>query len=125
MSLYHDPVTGWITHEGVPRWRATQAAVDRIAGQGIEWLDRPACAHVAHLSSGVAVAVIRCYPRIKKHSVKMEGFTFWTYDRILQREHFSTVQGFDRLRDARKFVNTILKQVNGNRVTLTVLVEIG
>lgn len=111
--LHHDLDKGWVTHEGEPRWRATPAAVDRVTGQDIKWLDRTGRAHIAHLPSGTPVASIRCYPMHKRFAVSMEGFTFWSFNRILGHEHFSTVQGFNRLRDARRFVKTVLSQASG------------
>lgn len=108
--LHHDVDKGWVTNEGEPRWRATSAAVDQVTGADIKWLVQPRRAHVGHLPSGKPIAVLRYYPAARRWSARIEGFAFWSYNRILRREHFKDVEGFDRVSDARRFVRTVLRQ---------------
>ncbi len=117
LTLSYDETTGWVSSDGEPRWRATKAAVDRVAGQQILWLkdDKPGRqVHVAHLTRGTPVAVLRFYPGGKRWSAKIEGFAAWRFDRILQMEDFREVAGFDRPADAHRFVETILEQAGAH-----------
>lgn len=110
MSLVEDTHTGRVSSNGKPKWRATMAAVRRIKGHSIEWTIRPRRAHVAHLTNGTRIAVLRNHPSSRRWSAVIDGFEFWEHSRVLGRELFSPVLGFDRVADATRFVNTILKQ---------------
>lgn len=113
MIIDRDPVTGWNEHGGDPRWRATDAALARIQGARIAWLVAPH-ARVAHLvidgRNGAPVAVLRHVPAHRQWTMRMEGFSFWEHNRILGHAHFKEVQGFAKVADARRLVETVLLQ---------------
>lgn len=112
MTLHWDLDKGWVTADtdGAPRWRATCAAVDRIAGQEISWLNHKRRAWVAHLAAGTPIATLRRHAAYRRWSVTMEGFEFWGHNRMLQKDHFKAVEGFDNVDTAKRFVKAILKE---------------
>lgn len=113
MTIKRDAATGWNEHTGEPRWRASDAALARVREAQITWLTTPH-ARVAHLvvdgGGGAPVAVLRHVPAHRRWTMRMEGFSFWDHNRILGHAHFKEVQGFDRVADARRLVETVLRQ---------------
>lgn len=108
-KLRHDDEKGWVFHDGEPRWRATQAAVARLDGQTATWLATNH-ARVAHLSSGLPVATIRHVPAHRRWIARIEGYSFWGDNRVLGHALYMDPVGFDRIADARAFVETVLRQ---------------
>ena len=37
-AIHRDPSTGWATWSGEPRWRSTEAALERLTGADVYWL---------------------------------------------------------------------------------------
>lgn len=116
MTLSHNVDTGWSESDGDPRWRSTWAALNRLTGADVYWLDgnRARPTYVAHLAKGTPVAVVRGYPAHKRWTVNIEGFEFWQYLRVMKREMWAGPYGFDTLGQAKSFANKVMKQAGAN-----------
>ena len=110
MTIRHDDVAGWSESDGTPRWRSTRAAFDRLAGADVRWRTGAHGVRVVVLDNGTPVMVVRPYPAHKRWSVKIEGFEFWQFVRLLDRETWAAPIGFDTIAEARAFGNAVLSQ---------------
>ena len=112
MAISYDDRTGWCESDGDPRWRCTRAALDRLAGTELRWLEgnsaRPV--KVLHLPQGDPVCVLRHHAASRRWSVNIEGFEFWQHVRIMNREMWAGPVGFDDLRKARSFAAKVMGQ---------------
>jgi hypothetical protein len=119
MTIVHDADKGWSTHHpifpGPPTWRSTTCALNRATGAQLEWTVVPRRGHVAH-AGGKNFAVIRYYPTARRWQVRIEGFEFWHFNRILRKECFDPVLGFGKIREARRFAVSVLRQA-GARIS--------
>ena len=104
-----DEDKGWIFHDGDPHWRSTPAALARIKGQKMRWLTRP-YARVLHLLTGQPIATMRHIPAHKRWIARIEGFSFWGESHILGTSLYKEPMGFERVEQARRFVETVVTQ---------------
>lgn len=115
VDLRTDEDRGWIFHDGEPRWRATRAAVARMEGMQLRWL-MARNARVLHMLSGVPVATLRNVPAHRRWIARIEGFSFWSENRIMGREMFVDPMGFDRIDQAPRFIETVVRQAGATIV---------
>lgn len=108
IDLRVDAEKGWVFHDGEPRWRSTQAALARLQGQQLRWLVSRH-ARVLHLLSGKPVATLRHIPAHRRWIGRVEGFSFWGHNRVMNQDMYMDPVGFDRVDQARRFVETIVR----------------
>jgi hypothetical protein len=120
MPIHHDADKGWSEHGGEPRWRANTAALNRLTGADVAWTVGNAArvaSIVGHDGRTVCnVATLRHVPAHRQWIVRIEGYQFWGHDRLLGHEHFKDVTSFPNVADARRFVETLLRQSGARTV---------
>jgi hypothetical protein len=89
------------------RIRTTSLAISRATAAKLEWSKLLGRSNVATVA-GRVVATIRIYVN-RGSLLHIQGFTFWGMNRVLGREHWSTVRRFDYVADARKFAQGVVK----------------
>jgi hypothetical protein len=111
MDITHDEAKGWVEGGSKPRWRSSSAAFKRLHQTNVYWHNGAHGVVTAHLETGTTVLVIRRYLAHKRWSVNIEGFEFWQFVRLLDKETWTTPMGFDNAKDARAFATRMLEQV--------------
>jgi hypothetical protein len=118
MTIHHDTDRGWSEWQGEPRWRANTAALNRLTGADVAWTT----GNAARVASVVGhdgrtlcnVATLRHVPAHRQWIVRIEGYQFWGHDRLLGHEHYKDVTSFPTVGEARRLVETILRQSSAN-----------
>jgi hypothetical protein len=115
MTIHHDIDRGTVEQLDAPfRWKASAAAVRRVEGRELGWKNpRPRQSWVVQAMDQrgtEVVAVLRRHANHNRWSVNIEGFEFWQYVHVLDRETWTTPMGFDRARDAHRFVVRVLRE---------------
>ena len=114
MTIHHDADRGWSEWQGEPRWRANANALNRLTGAEVAWT-AGAAARVASIVSPDGrtvcnVATLRHVPAHGQWTVRIEGYQFWGHDRLMGRERHKDVTSFAKVGEARRLVETILRQ---------------
>lgn len=114
MPIIHDADKGWSEHEGEPRWRANTTALNRLTDADVAWttgnLARVASIVDAQGRTLSNVVTMRHVPAHRQWIVRIQGYQFWEHNRLLGHEHFKDVTSFGTVAEARRFVETVMRQ---------------